>query len=66
MRVISLDHLVLTVRCIETTCAFYSSVLRMVHQERRGETRLALPGLDEVGDDKDGQARHRDPAQPGR
>lgn len=29
MRVISLDHLVLTVRNIEATCAFYSSVLGM-------------------------------------
>jgi catechol 2,3-dioxygenase-like lactoylglutathione lyase family enzyme len=29
MRIISLDHLVLTVRNIEATCAFYASVLRM-------------------------------------
>src|SRR5580700_10629601 len=29
MRVISLDHLVLTVRSIEGTCAFYATVLGM-------------------------------------
>jgi catechol 2,3-dioxygenase-like lactoylglutathione lyase family enzyme len=29
MRVVSLDHLVLTVRNIEATCAFYASVLGM-------------------------------------
>jgi catechol 2,3-dioxygenase-like lactoylglutathione lyase family enzyme len=29
MRVISLDHLVLTVQSIEATCAFYASVLGM-------------------------------------
>jgi catechol 2,3-dioxygenase-like lactoylglutathione lyase family enzyme len=29
MRIISLDHLVLTVRSIEATCAFYSTVIGM-------------------------------------
>src|ERR1700722_9178179 len=29
MRVVSLDHLVLTVRSIEATCAFYAKVLGM-------------------------------------
>jgi catechol 2,3-dioxygenase-like lactoylglutathione lyase family enzyme len=29
MRVVSLDHLVLTVRSVEATCAFYASVLGM-------------------------------------
>ena len=29
MRIVSLDHLVLTVRSIEATCAFYSGVLGM-------------------------------------
>jgi catechol 2,3-dioxygenase-like lactoylglutathione lyase family enzyme len=29
MRVVSLDHLVLTIRSVEATCAFYESVLGM-------------------------------------
>ena len=29
MRVVSLDHLVLTVRSIEATCAFYAGVLKL-------------------------------------
>jgi len=41
MRVISLDHLVLTVRSLETTCAFYSSVLGM-EVVTFGEGRKAL------------------------
>lgn len=41
MRVISLDHLVLTVRSIETTCAFYASVLGM-EVVTFGEGRKAL------------------------
>ena len=41
MRVRALDHLVLTVRSIETTCAFYSSVLGM-EVVTFGEGRKAL------------------------
>jgi len=41
MRVLALDHLVLTVRSIEATCAFYSSVLGM-EVVTFGEGRKAL------------------------
>jgi catechol 2,3-dioxygenase-like lactoylglutathione lyase family enzyme len=41
MRVVSLDHLVLTVRSVEATCAFYASVLGM-EVVTFGEGRKAL------------------------
>jgi catechol 2,3-dioxygenase-like lactoylglutathione lyase family enzyme len=41
VRVVSLDHLVLTVRCIEATCAFYAGVLGM-EVVTFGEGRKAL------------------------
>jgi catechol 2,3-dioxygenase-like lactoylglutathione lyase family enzyme len=41
MRVVSLDHLVLTVRSVEATCAFYSGVLGM-EVVTFGEGRKAL------------------------
>ena len=41
MRVVSLDHLVLTVRNVEATCAFYASVLGM-EVVTFGEGRKAL------------------------
>src|ERR1700735_5527780 len=41
MRVVSLDHLVLTVRSVEATCAFYAAVLGM-EVVAFGEGRKAL------------------------
>ena len=43
MRVVSLDHLVLTVRSVEATCAFYATVLGMdVVTFRAGRKALAF------------------------
>jgi catechol 2,3-dioxygenase-like lactoylglutathione lyase family enzyme len=66
MRVVSLDHLVLTVRSVEATCAFYASVLRM-EVVTFGEGRKALAfgsqkiNLHERGKEFEPKAAHPTP-----
>jgi catechol 2,3-dioxygenase-like lactoylglutathione lyase family enzyme len=66
MRVVSLDHLVLTVRNVEATCAFYASVLGM-EVVTFGEERKALAfgsqkiNLHEQGKEFEPKAGHATP-----
>lgn len=66
MRVVSLDHLVLTVRSIEATCAFYAGVLGM-EVVTFGEERKALAfgsqkiNLHEWGKEFEPKAAHPTP-----
>lgn len=66
MKVIQLDHIVLTVKDIQATCAFYTGLLGMKEVTFEGTCKALKSGnqkinLDEVGKESESKAHHPTP-----